>query len=81
MGNMSYCRWENTYNDWLDCLESLDHYGRHEDMYDPYTYRKNGGREWCKKKYMIESIIGNIHLLKIELASMQEYEDNYEEEE
>jgi rubrerythrin len=23
MGNMSYCRWENTYNDFKDCVASM----------------------------------------------------------
>lgn len=23
MSNMSYCRWENTYEDLLDCIESI----------------------------------------------------------
>jgi hypothetical protein len=81
MANMSYIRWENTYRDWLDCLESLNDYDRHETMYDPHSYRKNGGHEWSNKKYMIKSILRNANLLEIELNYMEEYEENYEEEE
>jgi hypothetical protein len=50
-------------------------------MYDPHSYRKNGGHEWSNKKYMIKSILRNAHLLEIELNYMEEYEENYEEEE
>lgn len=80
MGNMSYCRWENTYGDWCDCLESLDDYDRHENMHDPYSYSKNGGREWIAKKNMIQSILNSIETLKYELQQMTDYEENYEEE-
>ena len=84
MGNMSYCRWENTYGDLLDCLESIEddwNRERHENMYDTYSYNKNGGREWRAKKNMIHSILNSIETLKYELRQMTEYEEMHKEEE
>ena len=83
MGNMSYCRWENTYRDFEDCYRSLLDDDRHEDMYYPHSYNKNGGQEWRAKKNFIQFMleIKDTGEWEEELASMQEYEDNYEEEE
>ena len=83
MGNMSYCRWENTYGDWLDCLESIEEdydRERHENMFDGYSYSKNGGSEWRAKKNMIQSILDSVSTLEYELRQMTDYEENYEEE-
>jgi len=84
MANMSYCRWENTYSDWLDCLESIEddwNVERHENMFDGYSYSKNGGKEWRAKRNMIQSILDSVSMLEYELRQMTDYEENYEEEE
>ena len=83
MTNQSYCRWENTYRDVEDCYRSLLDNDRHEDMYYPHSYSKNGGQEWRAKKNFIQFMleIKDTGEWEEELASMQEYEDNYEEEE
>ncbi len=43
MANMSYCRFENTSNDFEDCVEALDEAGGIENyIEDASNYEKNG---------------------------------------
>ena len=83
MANQSYCRWENTFNDFEDCYRSLMEHDRHENMYDPHSYRKDGGHEWRAKKNFIQFMleIKDTGEWEEELASMEAYEENYEDEE
>ncbi len=82
MANQSYCRWENTYGDFEDCYRSLMEHDRHENMYDPHSYRKDGGHEWRAKKNFIQFMleIKDTGEWEEELASMEAYERKHKEE-
>ena len=41
MGNMSYCRFENTSNDLMDCMEALEGLDS-EQVYEMSTYEREG---------------------------------------
>ena len=41
MGNMSYCRFENTSNDLIDCMEALEGLDS-EQVYEMSTYEREG---------------------------------------
>ena len=41
MGNMSYCRFENTSNDLMDCIEALEGLDS-EQVYEMSTYEREG---------------------------------------
>lgn len=59
MGNMSYCRFENTLNDLVDCKEALDSEGAEEIIEGANEYEKP------KVKQLIK--------LCIEIADSYEY--------
>ena len=40
MANMGYCRFENTFNDLVDCQEALDNYGAEEIIEGASEYEK-----------------------------------------
>ena len=75
MGNMSYCRWENTAGDFEDCYRSLLDEDRHEEMFD-------GTHEWKAKKDFIEFLIAikNTGEWEEELAEMEQFEEDNKEE-
>lgn len=41
MSNMSYCRFRNTYNDMLDCIDHIDEV---EDEYEPISREEHEAR-------------------------------------
>ena len=47
MGNMSYCRFENTSNDLIDCMEALEDLDA-EQVYEMSTYEREGLLELIK---------------------------------
>ena len=52
MANMGYCRFENTFNDLVDCQEALDNYGAEEIIEGASEYEKPKVRqliELCKE--------------------------------
>ena len=75
MGNMSYCRWENTAGDFEDCYRSLLDEGRHEEMFD-------STHEWRAKKRFVELLIAieGTGEWEEELAEMKQFEEDNKEE-
>ena len=47
MANMSYCRFENTYNDLIDCIENMD-------------YEAGNERDELYRKRLIELMIDTV---------------------
>jgi hypothetical protein len=50
MANMSYCRFENTYRDLVDCVTALEGvvYNEERISYSELEYAKRM-REWCER--------------------------------
>ena len=80
MGNMSYCRWENTAEDFEDCYRSLMDEDRHAVMFNAYEH--GGGEEWRAKKNFINFLleIKDTSEWLEELASMATYAEENKEE-
>lgn len=70
MPNMSYCRWENTFSDLQDCLNSLDELQRHEEMIENES-------EWKAKKKLLQQILNIVDDAEDELNDMEVFEEEY----
>jgi len=75
MGNMSYCRWENTASDFEDCYRSMMDDDRHEEMFD-------STHEWRAKKRFVKFLIEieGTGEWQQELEEMEAYEEEHKEE-
>jgi hypothetical protein len=65
MANMSYCRFENTYNDLIDCIENLNYASNERD--ERYRIR------------LIELMIKTVESGEAEEALEIEEDDDFEE--
>ena len=60
MGNMSYCRFENTARDLRDCIQAIEN-GEHTD--DLSSYEKDGLEEllsYCEEMFNMKEEIENV---------------------
>ena len=75
MGNMSYCRFENTSNDLMDCMEALEGLDS-EQVYEMSTYEREGLLELVRLSNEISNqfSLENIQNL-IDEAEQLEYEE------
>ena len=64
MANMSYCRFENTYNDLIDCIENLNEPASNE-------------RDERYRKRLIELMIDTVESGEAEEALEAELEDEF----
>ena len=75
MGNMSYCRFENTSNDLIDCMEALEELDA-EQVYEMSSYEREGLLELVRLSNEISNqfSLENIQNL-IDEAEQLEYEE------
>ena len=75
MGNMSYCRFENTSNDLMDCMEALEGLDS-EQVYEMSTYEREGLLELVRLSNEISNqfSLENIQNL-VDEAERLEYEE------
>ena len=67
MGNMSYCRFENTARDLRDCLQAIEN-GEHTDDLSSYE------RDWLEE---LLDLCEEMFNMKGEIEEVLENEENY----